>query len=199
MRMSSGAVAAAAGVAAALIAAIALIPQFAGMGREQPLPVTNPTTETTPYSPSPSALGTTPVETPTTTTTTTEVPPPTSAGPTVRRQGEVTLAAGGDAIDLNSTARNWGASEYDYQTDHLVYNATQVWIDRAEIAILDQDATYNRCIEATTYADTTMRPDEIPDRLRVCVRMQSGRYAALAMPSHSYERATFKIIVWDKP
>lgn len=141
----------------------------------------------------------------------TEAPSPTTSAPNssapVRHEGTVMLAIEGDAIDLNSPANDptWGVSESADRDDMVRYNyALGYYLELigVEIARMQSASNYQACRVATNYASLSMdriEMDDIPDTPRLCLRLSSGRYAALHKVKRTADSATIGLTVWELP
>jgi len=121
--------------------------------------------------------------------------------PSARNTGTVTLAAGGDAIDLNSTEANFGAGANMASSDSLRYKEGALHAPWTIFVVQLKDgiASYENCAVATGYAPvSTIEPHRLADG-RVCVRTQSGNYARITVESHTADEVTLTIMTWDKP
>ena len=120
--------------------------------------------------------------------------------PGARNIGTVTLAAGGDSIDLNSTLPNFGNGTDRIQKDTLQFGdgvLTSLWgVDVLQLP--EGEAAYETCAVATGYAPTkTIEPHRLDGR--VCIRLQSGNYARITVNALEEERVELTLTTWDAP
>lgn len=120
--------------------------------------------------------------------------------PDARNIGTVTLAAGGDSIDLNSTLPNFGNGADRIQKDTLQFGngvLTSLWgIDMLQLP--EGEASYETCALATGYGPTnTIEPHRLDGR--VCIRLQSGNNARITVNTIEEQRVELTITTWDAP
>lgn len=123
--------------------------------------------------------------------------------PDARNVGEITLADGGDAIDLNSTHPTFDAGVTPTTSDSLSYRNGNLQASWQKIDILPlpggKKATYETCAAATGYAPmSTIEPHRLTDG-DVCIRLQSGNFARIVVQEHTTERVTLDITTWEPP
>ncbi|WP_435742480.1 hypothetical protein [Microbacterium sp. PMB16] len=120
--------------------------------------------------------------------------------PDARNIGTVTLAAGGDSIDLNSTLANFGNGADRIQKDTLQFGngvLTSLWgIDVLQLP--EGEASYESCAVATGYAPAkSIEPHRLDGR--VCIRLKSGNYARITVDKLEDERVELTLTTWDAP
>ena len=129
-----------------------------------------------------------------------------SRAATVRHDAEVLLAKEGDAIDLNapSSDRSWGAGAGG--ADTVWYNyalGDYLEFDGVQVATTHTDATFEICRWATNYADPSGRGQldlaEMSDKPRLCLRLTSGRYAAISKVKQTSDSIKVHLTVWELP
>lgn len=120
--------------------------------------------------------------------------------PNARITGTVTLAAGGDSIDLNSALPNFGSGADRVRKDTLQFAngvLTSPW-DVDVLELPEGEASYETCAVATGYAPTkTIEPHRLDGR--VCIRLQSGKYARIAVNASEEARVELTVTTWDAP
>lgn len=127
--------------------------------------------------------------------------PETPEAPAVRRSGEVTVAD--DTIDLNAPAEDptWGANKergiYAIDGD-LSYSWGTVKIEGEYLVPSGKQVSHATCSTATGYqrADS-LRPADL--EREICVRLDSGRFAAIKMTDWTSDAITLNITTWEKP
>ncbi|HRY11236.1 MAG TPA: hypothetical protein P5544_14810 [Candidatus Nanopelagicales bacterium] len=128
--------------------------------------------------------------------------------PPIRKAGTLTLAAGGDSIDLNSTDSNFGAQAgRRFEPDVLWYTeqGLTAWriggqgMSRVRLA---EPASYGPCSVATGWApipwEGVVDPSELSDG-QTCFRLASGRLATIHPVSFDDGKVTLQITVWQLP
>lgn len=123
--------------------------------------------------------------------------------PDARNVGVITLAEGGDAIDLNSTLDTFDAGTNYGTSDSLSYRdgtLTTSWHGLHILALTNgQKASYETCAVATGYAPTrSIEPHRLAEG-EVCIRLQSSNYARIVVQEHTAERVTLEITIWEPP
>ena len=120
--------------------------------------------------------------------------------PDARNTGKVTLAAGGDAIDLNSTLQTFGNGIDRIQQDTVWYAdgvLKSLW-DLDIVHLPDGEARYETCAVATGYAPVrTIEPHRLDGT--VCIRLHSGNYARITVNVLEADRVELTIMTWDVP
>ncbi len=136
--------------------------------------------------------------------------PPSPVRAAVRNQGEVTLAVGGDFIDLTASPGDptWGAGSADQFQDPVVF-----LYDRNNLSFgygIDMlrlpagvPATYEACSSGTGYApprggsfDNQVDPSTL-ENSDACLRLDDGRFAALRLVSVGEGTITLAITTWE--
>jgi len=145
---------------------------------------------------------------------TSAAPPQTSAAPAtsadltagpLRHQGPITIALGGEYIDLDAPATDpkWGATSegsgitnsLNYWLDANIHTSSNVdWVRTTE----GETADYTTCSAKTGWAQSLFVPrDNVTDKAKYCLRTNSGRYATLRMLSKQGNTITIEITVWE--
>lgn len=118
--------------------------------------------------------------------------------PDARNTGKVTLAAGGDAIDLNSTLANFGNGADPVKKDTLRFVngvLTSLW-DIDVLQLPEGEASFETCALTTGYAPTrTIEPHRLDGT--VCIRLQSGNFARVTVEVLESDRVTITLMTWD--
>lgn len=146
-----------------------------------------------------------------------QVPPVVQASdaPRIRTNNRVTLAAGGDTIDLDSTQMNWDAGgDHGWDADTLAYDNSdgdptldfgyKVLGGGVDFARLpsgpdSKPASYLTCRPASNYAPVQqyLEPSDLQDD-RTCFRLDSGRYATIHVDDYTNRAVTLSITVWER-
>lgn len=123
--------------------------------------------------------------------------------PDARNVGVVTLADGGDSIDLNSTQPTFDAGISTSTSDTLSYRDGELqtsWHQLDILALKDgEKAAYETCAVATGYGPTyAIEPHRLTER-DVCIRLKSGNYARIVVQESEPEQVTLEITTWEPP
>ncbi len=132
--------------------------------------------------------------------------PPAAGGPApgqpaegpVRHDGTVTLANGGDAVDLNAARTNklWEGEGWN-STDHVFLYSNELRFTGVDTLPTAEPATHAVCSGSSGYAPTSeIDPSNLSDKL--CFRLSSGRYARILLTQGDSERVTLAITTWEK-
>ncbi len=119
--------------------------------------------------------------------------------PDTRATGSVTLADGGDSIDLNSTLPNFDPSEDSYRPDSLRYDGESIrgQYGMSALELTGQTAQFETCAVATGYSDaTTFEPHRLQEG-RTCLRLDSGRYATVVVTRFDKSAVDVTVTVWE--
>lgn len=119
----------------------------------------------------------------------------------IRHAGRVSLADGGDRIDLNAPADDttWSAGvdtesqdTVGYSSGSLTFNPPRDW------ARLDGAAGYRACKSATIYAPAYDIPiAELESAQGNCFRLTTGRYATIQIVGSKKNVVTLDITTWE--
>ncbi|PQZ48520.1 MULTISPECIES: hypothetical protein [unclassified Microbacterium] len=123
--------------------------------------------------------------------------------PDARNVGAVTLADGGDAIDLNSTQPTFDTGIDTSTSDTLSYRDGELRTSWHQLDILalknGHKAAYETCAIATGYAPTnTIEPHRLTGE-DICIRLKSGNYARIVVQESAPEHVTLEITTWEPP
>lgn len=126
---------------------------------------------------------------------------PEAGAPSIRNQGEVTLAKGGDRIDINAPDSDpvWGAGTTSISSQHITYTSSGLYFQFIDLLRLSggETATYETCSTRTGYGEGTYVDPGTLDGLEVCLRADSGRYAAVRLIGYSDASLTLSITTWE--
>jgi hypothetical protein len=129
------------------------------------------------------------------------VPVPEAGAPPIRHQGEVTLANGGDRIDVNAPASDpvWGAGATSSSADYIAYSSGYLYFSGVDVLSLGggETASYETCSTRTGYGGGDLIDPATLDGLDVCVRASSGRYAAVRLTGYNDDSLKLDITTWE--
>lgn len=126
---------------------------------------------------------------------------PESGAPPIRHQGEVTLAAGGDRIDMNSPSTDpvWGAGTTSTSAQYLSFSTSGLYFNAVDVLRLNpgETATHSTCSTRTGYSGDSYVSVESFDGVEVCARTETGRFAAIRLVDHNDQAVTLAITTWE--
>ncbi len=130
-----------------------------------------------------------------------------SADARVRHDGEVTLAANGEYVDMNApqSEKRWGTDRVmSNEIDSMHFAGSSLYFQSAQVLELSagQPATYETCTSATGYSDpyVTVDVSKLTGDPGYCFRMASGRYATVRTLDYvPGEKAKLRITTWEAP
>lgn len=117
----------------------------------------------------------------------------------IRATAAVTLARNGDTIDLNSVMPNFGAGSSSAWSDTVRYDGDELRFGYgvSSLRLTDDVAKYETCAAKTGYATTSsLEAHQLKDP-DVCLRLQSGRYAALKVTRFDEASVDVTFTVWE--
>ncbi|MFJ4233443.1 hypothetical protein [Cellulosimicrobium cellulans] len=119
--------------------------------------------------------------------------------PDTRATGSVTLADGGDSIDLNSTLPNFDPSDDPYRPDSLRYDGESIrgQYGMSALELVEDTARFETCAVATGYADASAFEPHRLEQGRTCLRLDSGRYAAVVVTRFDKISVDVEVTVWE--
>lgn len=118
----------------------------------------------------------------------------------IRKVDTLTLAAGGDTVDLNSTEPHFGANRTSTATDSLRFNGQAVLLGYGISVVSLPDGTigtYATCAAASGYAPTQKLEPHLLTSPTTCLRLQSDRFATLQVNRFDAESTDMTITVWE--
>lgn len=117
----------------------------------------------------------------------------------IRAAASVTLAKQGDHLDLNSTLANFSSGDNSPYADTIYYDGTNVRLGYGVSALVlkDGSASYESCAAATGWAETTSLEPHLLAEPTTCLRLQTGRYAAVKVTQFDETSADVAITVWE--
>lgn len=126
--------------------------------------------------------------------------------PAVRTNNKVVLAVGGDTIDLNSLEPNWGASSQTHGSDTVSLGSGRLVFGYGVSALQlpsGSSASYKTCAAASGYARVDGYGRDLTDITvfttpRICLRLDSGRFATVRATAVDKARAELAITVWEQ-
>ncbi len=129
--------------------------------------------------------------------------PPTARTGQVRHEGRVTLADGGEYIDLNAPAsdQRWNAADSgSFTPDRMNYYIGHLFLPEVQVLRLaDEAASWHICSSRTGYAKVgSIGVDTLAGGEDVCLRTASGRYAKLTLLESSEQEVILLITTWER-
>ncbi|NUJ89665.1 hypothetical protein HOW07_16745 [Plantibacter sp. MCCC 1A11337] len=117
----------------------------------------------------------------------------------IRAAASVTLAKKGDRLDLNSTLPNFSRGDNSTYSDTIYYDGTNVRLGYgvSSLVLKDGSASYEACAAATGWAETTSLEPHLLAEPTTCLRLQTGRYAAVKVTQFDETTADVAITVWE--
>ncbi len=117
----------------------------------------------------------------------------------IRAAASVTLAKKGDRLDLNSTLPNFSRGDNSPYSDTIWYDGTNIRLGYGVSALVLKDgpASYEACAAATGWAETTSLEPHLLAEPNTCLRLQTGRYAAVKVTQFDETTAGIAITVWE--
>lgn len=117
----------------------------------------------------------------------------------IRAAASVTLAKQGDHLDLNSTLANFSSGDNSPYADTIYYDGTNVRLGYgvSALVIKDGSASYESCAAATGWAETISLEPHLLAEPTTCLRLQTGRYAAVKVTQFDETSADVAITVWE--
>jgi hypothetical protein len=121
----------------------------------------------------------------------------------IRNAATVTLAARGDTIKLNSDLQSFDYGPASYEPDEFEYRGDEIRLTDTFMPNLDDrvlatgDAGYATCAVGTGYSrKSAFSPSELTG-LNVCLRLESGRFAAVHVVRFDKETVDLQVTVWQ--
>lgn len=117
----------------------------------------------------------------------------------IRATASITLAKNGDTVDLNSVTPNFGAGSDYVWSDGARYDGDELrfgW-GMSSLTLTSGVASYATCAAETGYSKTSSIEAHLLTDPTVCLRLESGRYAAMQVTRFDEASATVTITVWE--
>lgn len=117
----------------------------------------------------------------------------------IRAAASVTLAKKGDRLDLNSTLPNFSRGDNSPYSDTIWYDGTNIRLGYGVSALVlnDGPASFEACAAATGWAETTSLEPHLLAEPTTCLRLETGRYAAVKVTQFTETSADVAITVWE--
>jgi hypothetical protein len=113
----------------------------------------------------------------------------------------VTLANGGDAIDIDAPNSDptWGAGSIGIADPYISFSGGALHFQFLDILTLDggEAATHETCSTRTGYAEGGHIDPGTLEGLDTCVRTSAGRFAAVRLNGYSDNAVTLNITTWQ--
>ncbi|WP_157559920.1 hypothetical protein [Microbacterium sp. H83] len=117
----------------------------------------------------------------------------------LRATAAITLARNGDTIDLNSVMPNFGAGGTMAWSDSVRYDGDELRFGYgvSSLTLPSGIAKYETCAAATGYASSSSIEVHLLKEPAVCLRLQSGRFAAVQVTRFDEASVDVTFTVWE--
>lgn len=117
----------------------------------------------------------------------------------IRAAASVTLAKMGDHLDLNSTLANFSRGDNSPYSDTIWYDGTNIRLGYgvSALALKAGSASYESCAATTGWAETSSLEPHLLAKPSTCLRLQTGRYAAIHVTQFDATSTDVAITVWE--